>query len=326
MTPSERVTRAAADFTIGRMQAIRDRPGNPRDVHIQRFGSATATLCGAQPDLDFMNYLVLLDAVDAGRADDITAFYRAHGVRGWVELPPGPGAEIVYEALTRAGWSEASAHASFAGPLSADGSESPHVEVRPVNRAAQLGDFAAALLAGHDVPEEERAEAGADLEGWLARPGWRLYLACVDGEPAAAAVLTIDDGAAYLANAATRPEHRRQGCQTALLHRRLRDGRDAGCDIACALAAPGSASQRNLERAGLRRRPTPRGWRRPACPRRAPARATRPWLVYPVPVKPPWPGGGQAPVSAGQACLAGRTEPNSKPSACSSATTVSRAL
>ena len=72
----------------------------------------------------------------------------------------------------------------------------------------------------------------------------------------------MSDGVAFLAGASTIPEGRRHGAQLALLHQRLRDGADAGCDIAMMGALPGSASQRNAERHGFRIAYTRVKWKR----------------------------------------------------------------
>jgi hypothetical protein len=82
-------------------------------------------------------------------------------------------------------------------------------------------------------------------------PSWRRYVATTDGRPVAGAVLNVVDGVGYLANAATIPDGRGRGCQGALIRRRILDAADAGCDLITSLATFGSASHRNMERAGL---------------------------------------------------------------------------
>lgn len=52
--------------------------------------------------------------------------------------------------------------------------------------------------------------------------------------------------------AATLPEFRGRGIQTALLQERLQIVQKAGCDLAVTLTMPGTSSQRNAERAGFR--------------------------------------------------------------------------
>jgi GNAT superfamily N-acetyltransferase len=78
------------------------------------------------------------------------------------------------------------------------------------------------------------------------------FIAEWNGEPAAAAALSIRDGVALLAGASTIPEFRGRGLQTALLQARLAHGARVGCDLAMMVAAPGSGSQRNAERRGFR--------------------------------------------------------------------------
>lgn len=258
MTPSQTVKAAAAAFTLGAMRAAQQEPGDPRDVQIQRFGAATAICARAAPEHDFMNSLLGLAAADAGRVPEITDFYRGHGVRGWTEVPPGPDAGAVIDALAAAGWRQVGFHASFAGPPKPAPVAPPQVSVREVG-AADAATFGEVLAGGHEVPEADLEQARADMRGWAGRPGWRLYLAAVDGRQAAAAVLTMQPGVAYLANASTLPHARGRGCQRALLARRMADAADA--DLVCALAAFGSASHRNLLWAGLTLTHTQAVWR-----------------------------------------------------------------
>ena len=91
-----------------------------------------------------------------------------------------------------------------------------------------------------------------------------LFLAEIAGEPIAAAALSIHDGVALLAGAATVPQARRQGAQLALLRERLRFGHQQGCDVAMMCAQPGFASQRNAERQGFRIAYTRIKWELPA--------------------------------------------------------------
>ena len=78
------------------------------------------------------------------------------------------------------------------------------------------------------------------------------FFAWVDGQPAGGGGMYVHEGAAEFGGASTRPEFRRRGVQTALLHARLAAAREQGCDLAMAMASPGSASQRNIERVGFR--------------------------------------------------------------------------
>lgn len=90
-----------------------------------------------------------------------------------------------------------------------------------------------------------------------------MYLAELDGQPAATAAMRMHDGVAIMAGAATVPVFRRRGAQLALLNRRLHDAATNGCDLAMMGALPGSGSQRNAERHGFRIAYTRIKWRKP---------------------------------------------------------------
>ncbi len=95
----------------------------------------------------------------------------------------------------------------------------------------------------------------------ISREGSPCFLAEVDGQPGAAGALVIDEGVALLAGAATVPELRRRGLQTALLEARLRYAHEHGCDLGMMVAEAGSNSQRNAERQGFRVAYTRIKWR-----------------------------------------------------------------
>jgi GNAT superfamily N-acetyltransferase len=82
-------------------------------------------------------------------------------------------------------------------------------------------------------------------------PGFRRYAAFVDGRMAGFASMRRDDGLAQLCGAATLPEFRRRGIQTAFLQRRLADAVAEGCDLALVTTQPGSKSQQNSQRQGF---------------------------------------------------------------------------
>jgi len=87
------------------------------------------------------------------------------------------------------------------------------------------------------------------------------FLAELDGQPGAAGALCIHDGVALFAGAATIPELRRRGLQSALLAERMRYAFEHDCDLAMMVAEAGSNSQRNAERKGFRIAYTRVKWR-----------------------------------------------------------------
>ncbi|CAM4053534.1 GNAT family N-acetyltransferase [Deinococcus marmoris] len=83
-------------------------------------------------------------------------------------------------------------------------------------------------------------------------PGTQLFVADVDGTPAATAAQSITEGIAAFHGTATLPEFQGRGVQTALLAHRLNVAAQAGADLASVFVTPGGGSERNVERAGFR--------------------------------------------------------------------------
>ncbi len=86
---------------------------------------------------------------------------------------------------------------------------------------------------------------------FAAVPGFAQYLARRDGVVAGGGSLRAFGGVALLCGAATLPEHRRRGVQSALLRARLLDAARDGCDVAVVTTQPGSKSMENVQRAGF---------------------------------------------------------------------------
>lgn len=214
-----------------------------------------------RPDLDFQNRVNGLRPDDAAIVPDLVAWYAARGVRPWFELVPSDAAANLLAALTRAGAVPVGFHAVVAGdphrrpPDSSvrDPAHNWQVDVVGVDDGGAFAAFAATRTAAHELPPEVEAQAAADLRGWRTAAGTTLYLARVDGEPAATAALTVDPatGVAYLADGATLPRFRGRGLQSALIRRRLVDAAAAGATVAGSQASVGSTSHRNLQREGL---------------------------------------------------------------------------
>jgi ribosomal protein S18 acetylase RimI-like enzyme len=193
---------------------------------------------------------------DAEQVDRIAGFYRDRGVRAWVELAPSGRFHALAAALTRAAAEQTGFHAMLHGDAVAGSTGDVQIE-----RGVDPDLFADVILRGHGVPEGVRVRDRSSVARWAEIEGWRLYLALVDGTPAGAALLALDDDLGYLANASTLPDLRRRGVQTALIAARIADAAAAGCTVVSSQAEFGSPSQRNLERAGLRVAYTKAVWR-----------------------------------------------------------------
>jgi GNAT superfamily N-acetyltransferase len=119
-------------------------------------------------------------------------------------------------------------------------------EAQTWGRLAVEGFFGGASPAGF----EEQMAATFELDDTA------IYVATVDGEPAACGAVTWRDGVAGLYAMATLERFRRRGIQGAMVATRLARAARAGCDLASVGATPGGDSHRNLERFGFRARYT----------------------------------------------------------------------
>ncbi|MGH8248379.1 MAG: GNAT family N-acetyltransferase, partial [Gammaproteobacteria bacterium] len=103
------------------------------------------------------------------------------------------------------------------------------------------------------IPHEsfEREALERFMADFKHTPGYRLFFARRNGAVAGCASMRLCNGVAQLCGAATLPEHRRRGVQSALLRARLADAAIQGCDIAVMTTQPGSKSQQNAIRQGF---------------------------------------------------------------------------
>jgi GNAT superfamily N-acetyltransferase len=195
-----------------------------------------------------------------GMPDDWTAVERAvldRGVPVQVELTnladPGIAAELTEKGYALVGFENVLGCAlPIASPPAAG------VEVRTCG-ADDLDTWVDLVVEGFAHPDgagvpthEEfpREIVAAAMRDFLAA-GAVAYLALCDGVPAGGGSMRVTDGIAQLTGAATAPSFRRRGVQAALLAARLADATVAGCDVAVVTTAPGSASQKNVQRKGF---------------------------------------------------------------------------
>lgn len=85
-----------------------------------------------------------------------------------------------------------------------------------------------------------------------AAPHTLLYIALLDGQDAGSAATSLVGGVAAFHGTSTLANFRGRGAQTALLTHRLHAAAGAGAELATVFVTPGTASERNIARAGFR--------------------------------------------------------------------------
>jgi hypothetical protein len=178
----------------------------------------------------------------------LVAWYRDNDVKGRFEIVLGDYDAGLGRELARLGYYQSGFHTSLI--CEPDLPCSTEVAVEPVTSADLMDDYLTAYVAAWGFSDPPQFKA--NVRPWLHESGWSLYLARVNGQPAAAATLYVHGNVGYCADATTDPAFRGRGLHSALLITRIRAAGTAGVDFVCSGAEFLSASHRNMERIGMR--------------------------------------------------------------------------
>lgn len=198
--------------------------------------------------------------LDEGTLSEIEAEFARRGVTLQVELATLASPTLL-ATLTRRGYTLIGCEHVLGRALSPRERfpDTPGVEVA-LGTTDGFDAWLDAVMTGFSIPDGSGAAPPEDfprevlvadftdvhtLEGFT---GWRATRA---GVLAGGASLRVCDGVAQLYGAATLPEHRRHGVQTALFYARLRAAAALGADLATVTTQPGSKSQHNAQRQGF---------------------------------------------------------------------------
>jgi GNAT superfamily N-acetyltransferase len=241
---SVEVERVAAEYLRTRYSG----PGNPMKTEMLVDGELLATKVSFAPGNAQMNGVHGLYRAELVRR--VLDFYAQTQQPCWIDVTPATPPSVT-DALCDAGFRPASViSALYAEPVPVP--VPPRYDADIVEVAATgLDVFLDTINAGFGTPETMLAALRRNQSFWCDVTTWRLLLARIDGRPAAAAVLSIHDDTGYLAAAATLPEFRNRGLQSALIAARMAVARTHGCRRITGQAAAGSVSQCNQQRAGL---------------------------------------------------------------------------
>lgn len=116
----------------------------------------------------------------------------------------------------------------------------------------QLEMFARAVASAFSEGKEPSEELTDIFRVFFHQSNASCFGALVDGVPAGAGTLFIQENVAELGGAGTLPQFRGRGIQSDLLKARCAHARAAGCTEAMVTTAPDTISQRNAERNGFR--------------------------------------------------------------------------
>jgi GNAT superfamily N-acetyltransferase len=254
-----RIERAECRLLIdGAAACERRRPGT--GVFTRPLAGGVATLAGANSPLNKVAGLGFAGSLDEAELEAVEKAFATRGAPVRVELScladPSIGALLTSRGYTLQGFENVLGRGL---PIESQGPPADGVVVSPCS-AGDLAAWFDAVVTGFASPDSQGVSSHEDyprevLEGAMgdmaAADGFVAYLARRDGAVAGGASLRLFEGVAQLCGAATRPEHRRRGVQSALLAARLDAAGRVGCDVAVVTTLPGSKSQENVQRRGF---------------------------------------------------------------------------
>jgi GNAT superfamily N-acetyltransferase len=183
--------------------------------------------------------------------DEIAAHYRRLDTEWCVSLAPQAKPSALPEWLERRGLASGYGWAKFRRGVADPPPARTELHVEPAGQD-DAEAFAEVFVRGYGVPELFR--------DWIAclpeRDGWHCFVAWDGQEPAAAGALFVAGSVGWLGMAATLPEQRRRGAQSAILKARLEAAAAVGCEAVVTETGElregrPSHSYRNIVRAGF---------------------------------------------------------------------------
>jgi GNAT superfamily N-acetyltransferase len=206
--------------------------------------------------------LGLFEELTPGALDEIERFFFERGASVMHEVSPLAGAKTLDQLCARGYRPIEISNVLFRTVENPESAERDDIQVRVIGEdEAKVWAAVSAQGWTHEHPElKEFVEQMGVL--MVAREQSPCFLAEINGVAGAAGGLSLHEGVALFAGAATVPEFRRRGLQGALLEARMRYALEHGCDLAMMVAEVGSNSQRNAERQGFRVAYTRMKWKR----------------------------------------------------------------
>jgi hypothetical protein len=255
-----RVEQVDVDYLRVRIGELARLAGNPYGAMVREAGSATAFLVEAVPNPLF-NHVMGLTAGTAAELPALASWYAGHGRKLRVDVTPAQSSRELFTALADQGLSQT---AFYAGLYSEVESPAEPAADGPVQiESADPDEFGRVYAEGFGFPPDRRAAMAVSVQVLAGRPDVRLYRVRVSGRTAGVGLLFLGGKTGYLATAATLPAYRRHGVHGALARHRIHHASLAGCNLIVGHAAVGSASQRSMERCGLRLAYTKAVWSAP---------------------------------------------------------------
>ena len=238
---------------VSRLTALQEMDGNPMGVDIQKFGEATAFTVTGIPGPSFNTVKGLTDQ-DKECIGDIIHFYNKKKIPVRFELTPAHVSSDLLTFLHQMGFYQLDFHTSLykvADSVVSEEQAETDISIRELGRD-EFDTFAEIYVDGFGMPSFLKSGVAKNNKVLHNKPDWTFYLASIDSVPAGIGVLHMKDRIATLAAAATVPSLRNRGVHHAMIKKRINQASLQECKFIAGQAKFGSASQTNMEKAGMR--------------------------------------------------------------------------
>ncbi|EEL69709.1 GNAT family N-acetyltransferase [Bacillus mycoides] len=249
-TASE-IENAEIDMLSSRLEALQALSGNPMQIQIKKFGSATAFSSKVITGPAF-NTVKGITFINTDELDVIISHYQSLQIPCRFEITPAQGTTELFQYLSQKGFYQSSFHTALYSIPREDSSLLPSsISVRKL-KENEFDIFADIYVRGFNMPPFTKDGVRQNNEILYNKPGWHFFISEVQNIPAGIGVLYVNKGIASLAASATLPEFQRKGCHTALIQKRIETAIATDCHLIVGQARFGSGSQNNMERAHLK--------------------------------------------------------------------------
>ncbi|MBN8202929.1 MULTISPECIES: GNAT family N-acetyltransferase [Bacillaceae] len=249
---ADRLDQAETSVLHSRLTAIQNRDGNPMGVEIKRIGQTTVFFARNIPGPTF-NLVKGFKEADAEVLDQIVDFYQGKGIPIRLEITPSNGSSDLLKMLHQKGFYQCAFHTTlFAEP--SDLKDLPihaGIDIRRMQRT-DFDLFGEVYTKGFGMPRFLSQGIAENNEVLYGNKNWVFYLAFADNQPAGIGVIFMEEGIANLAAAAVLPSFRNMGVHSALIQARIYQAITNNAELVTGQARFGSASQNNMEKAGLK--------------------------------------------------------------------------
>ena len=244
------IEKAEIDYMLDRMQAIKERDGNPEGIEIRRFHDAIAFYSRTMPWGLFNNVKGTIQEEDVGA---IIGFYEERSRPFELQFIPSKANKAVFRLLHDRSFYQAGFHTSMYRELlhEIELSNNKQLLVRELHED-EFELYAQIHCLGTGLSLDGQSSVASNNRVLHGREGWRYYIGFYNEEPAAVAVMHMKDQVASLTFAATLPAYRQLGLHTELLLYRMKEALRHGCKLIVGQCAYCSGSHRNMERAGMK--------------------------------------------------------------------------